>query len=119
MRPRFSPVVFSIGYCCGYALEFRWNLPLFRYYPVPHQWAWGATDEIVRPGPPIVWYGLVASASLVAAAASIIAAGVTMMATGRANRGERLPLPTLHGWFWLGPWLAAAYCAFLLRLFFR
>lgn len=41
MTLKLSPPVFSIAYCCGYALAFRWNQPLFRYYPVPHEWAWG------------------------------------------------------------------------------
>jgi hypothetical protein len=110
MRP--SPAVFSVVYCCGYALAFRLNRPLFRYYPVPHQWAWGTTDAVVRPGPPIVWYGLVASAALIAASATLIAAGAT------AVWGDKQPPPTLRGGLWLAPWLAAAYCAFFLRHFF-
>ena len=112
MRVKLSPAVFSIAYCCGYALAFRFSWPLFRYYPVPHQWAGGATDALLRAGPPIVWYGLVVSAALSATAATLIAAGVTTVL------GGRLPLPTLRGWLWLGPWLCAMYCAFLLRLFF-
>lgn len=102
---RASPVVFSVVYCCGYALAFRLNRPLFRYYPVPHRWAWGATDAVVRPGPPIVWYGLVVSAALIAAGAT-------------ALWGDKRPRPTLQRGLWLAPWLAAAYCAFLLRHFF-
>jgi hypothetical protein len=109
---RLSPPVFSVAYCCGYALAFRWNRPLFRYYPIPHQWAWGAADSTVRPGPPIVWYGLVASAVLFAVAATLLTAAVF------AIIGDRWPRPSARGWLWLVPWGAAAYCVFLLRLFF-
>jgi hypothetical protein len=112
MTLKLSPPVFSIAYCCGYALAFRFNQPLFRYYPVRHQWAWGATDSMVRPGPPMVWYGLVASAVLFAAAVTLIAAGAS------AVIGDKGSLPSARGWLWLLPWGSAAYCAFLLRLFF-
>ena len=110
MKP--SPAVFSLAYCCGYALVFRLNLPLFRYYPVAHQWAWGATDVVVRPGPAVVWYGLVVSAALIAGSAMFLAAVATTVS------GDRRPLPTLTAGLWLGPWLAATYCVFLLRHFF-
>ncbi len=112
MTLKLSPPVFSIAYCCGYALAFRWNQPLFRYYPVPHEWAWGAADSMTRPGPSMVWYGLVASAVLFAVAATLIAAVASTMIRDKAS------LPSFRGWLWLVPWGSAAYCAFLLRLFF-
>ena len=112
MRLRISPVAFSTAYCAGYVLAFRFNRPSFRYYSVPHEWAWGAADGVARPGPPIVWYGLVVSAALFATA-------VTLMAAVPASIwGDKLPRFNPRGWLWLGPWLAAGYCAFLLRLFF-
>lgn len=118
MRIKLSPVVFSVGYCGGYMLAFRLNMPLFRYYPVPHRWALGASDGIVRPGPPIVWYGLVVSATLMACAATLIAAAAPMIVARTASGTDRLHPTILRGWVWLTPWSAAAYCAFLLRLFF-
>ena len=109
---KLSPAVFTTVYCAAYAAAFRLNRPLFRYYPIPHQWVSGATGADVRPGPPIVWYGLVASAALVATAAMCIAAGATALVK------DKWRVSGLRGWLGLTPWVAAAYCAFLLRLFF-
>jgi hypothetical protein len=113
VRLKLSPAVFSISYCCGYALIYKWNLPLFRYYPVPHQWARGATDLIARPGPSMVWYGLVASATLIATTPTLIV-GVAATLLDKKWR-----MPSFRGWLWVAPWLVAAFCVYLLRVFFR
>jgi hypothetical protein len=62
-----SPTGFSVSFCCGYLLLYSLNKPLFWYYPAVHQWAWRAAAGNWHQGPPIVWYGLVIGATLVAA----------------------------------------------------
>ena len=41
MRLRFSPVAFSMVFCCIYVAAFTLNLPLFLYYPLHDNLAWG------------------------------------------------------------------------------
>lgn len=105
MKIRWSPVAFSVLFCVFYVVAFAAELPLFRYYPVPREWAWGPTDGIVRPGPGMAWYGLVASAS---AAASIGAFVVR----------ERWIAAALRNWLWVWPYAAVVACLVLLRPLF-
>lgn len=105
MKPRWSSSVFSVAFAIAYAGTFIANAPLFRYYPVPREWAWGAADAIVRTGPVITWYGLLAMATLVAVVAAIAVPDRWMM---RACRG----------WLWAWPVAAVLTCLVLLRAFF-
>lgn len=105
MKLRFSPVVFSSLYCISYVAAYVGGWPLFRYYPVPREWAFGVSDSVVRPGPVIVWYGLVASAALVALIAAVLVPD-HWLATGLRNR------------LWILPYAAVAACLYMLRPFF-
>ena len=92
-------------YCMAYVTAYATSRPLFRYYPVPQQWAWGAADGSVRPGPVIVWYGLVASSALIG--------GV-----GAVFLRDRWIAAILRNWLWVWPYAAVGACLFLLRPFF-
>ena len=105
MKRWFSPANFSIAFSVGYVALLKANLTLIRYYPVPHQWAWGPTDAIRRPGPVIVWYGLLLGATLIGTLAALLLPG-------------RWPEGQLRGWLWVAPAAALAACVLLLRAFF-
>jgi hypothetical protein len=105
MRLALSPATFSVAFCMAYVAAFLMNLPLFRYYPVARQWAWGAADAVTRPGPTIVWYGLMASALLAALGVALIVP-------------DRWTMASCRGWLWIWPYAAVAACAVLLRAFF-
>ena len=81
------------------------NLPLFRYYPLVQRWAWGTADAVARPGPAIVWYGLLASAILAALGMALIVP-------------DRWTMALCRGWLWLWPCAAVAACAVMLRAYF-
>lgn len=105
MSLRGSPVVFAALYCVAYVLVFVFDLPLVRYYPVPQEWAWGPADAVVRPGPAMAWYGLMASAALVAAPGAFLVR-------------ERWVLALCANRLWLWPCAAVVACIVLLRPFF-
>lgn len=105
MRIGLSPATFSISFCASYVALFFAGKPLFRYYPVAHQWAWGAADGITRPGPTMVWYGLLAGATLIATLAAMVIRDQWLMALFR-------------GWLWVWPAAAICVCFFLLRALF-
>lgn len=105
MRPRWSPAVFAALFCAAYVGAFAFDLPLVRYYPIPREWSLGASDTVVREGPVMAWYGLVASAALVAGGGAFFVRERWV----RAICGNRL---------WLWPCAAVAACIVLLRAFF-
>jgi hypothetical protein len=105
MRIQWSPVAFSVLFCVLYVVAFVTELPLVRYYPVAREWAWGATDDIARPGPVMVWYGLVATAALIAGVAAFFIP-------------HRRIAATLKGWIWVWPCAAVVACLVLLRPLF-
>ena len=81
--------VFSITFGVVYALCFYYNWPLFAYYPQVNE-AHFSSQLIETAGPPILWYGWLATAALVSlAAAMIVPRGVS----------DRL----WHGWAWIIP----------------
>jgi hypothetical protein len=102
---RGSPLVFSVIFCIAYVAAFFGELPLMRYYPVPQEWAWGPTDDVVRSGPMMAWYGLVASAALVAGLGAFILR-------------EQWIAGAFRNWLWVWPCAALAACIVLLRAFF-
>jgi hypothetical protein len=62
--------IFTIVYSALYALSFAFDLQLFMYYPVTGEFSWTPLDP--TSGPPINWYGWLATAGIggVAAAAA-------------------------------------------------
>ena len=104
-RPRFSPYVFMTIYCCVYVLTLAFDWPLFRYYPLHGKFCWG-TQSLSDAGPQMVWYGLMASAG-------IIAAIVALLSPLRLSAA----FSTYPGW--ILPVAAMFSIAFLLRHFFN
>lgn len=104
MRLRFSPNAFSAAFCVAYLAVFALNRPLFYYYPLMRQFSHSALTAAAA-GPPIVWYGLMASAAL---AASVVAVLIDETWCARVLRGR----------LWLFPFGAMLGTAFLLRHFF-
>ena len=106
MRLSWSPRAFSILYCFGYAAAFAWQKPLFRYYPLDREWAWGVADEAVHTGPAMVWYGLMATAALAAAVGAFLV-------------NEAWISARLRGFQWMAPYAAVAACLYFLRGYFQ
>jgi hypothetical protein len=101
---RFSPVTFSIAFSVAYAVVFALNLPLFYYYPLHHDFSWGAT-ALKGIGPPMAWYGLMASAAIIAVLCAVVIP-------------ERLLARPLRNFVWIFPCAAMLTCVYLLRHFF-
>jgi hypothetical protein len=97
---------FSAAFCCAYVWALTTNHPLFLYYPLHGAFRWG-TQPLLIPqanGPAMAWYGLVATAGLIAAVAAVFF--------------PRRLSGTLAPYIWLFPLGAMLACAFLLRRFF-
>jgi hypothetical protein len=105
VKLKFSPAVFSCVFCIAYVCLFAVNEPMLKYFPMTHQWTFGASEPIVKAGPVIVWYGLVASSSAIALVGAVIVADSWFMSWSRAC-------------LWLWPCASAAACLYLLRVFF-
>lgn len=103
MKPRFAPAVFLIVFCVSYIGGFAMDWPLFRYYPLHRDFSWGS-GVLINAGPAMAWYGLMATAALVA---SIIAIIVPDRVFHR-----------IHGLVWLFPAMSMVACGVLLRRFF-
>ena len=104
MTLRFGPVTFAIVFCGVYALAFWFNLPLFLYYPLHGDFAWG-TEPLTGRGPGMAWYGLMSDAGI----AALILAFVVP---------DRLPDRIFRNYFWLFPCAAMLVCVYLVRQFF-
>jgi hypothetical protein len=68
---RMHPAVFMVAYCVAYAFVFAKEWPLFRYYPLHGDFAW-APKTLSGVGPAMAWYGLMASAALIALIVTIL-----------------------------------------------
>ena len=101
---RFSPPAFSVAFCCVYAVAFLMNRPLFLYYPLHRDFAWG-WHAMTGAGPAMVWYGLMADAIIVALPAGFVV-------PRRATDGR------LRNYLWLFPCGAILTCVYLVRTFF-
>jgi hypothetical protein len=55
--------IFSILFGIVYTVAFYFNLALFKYYPLVH--AFHVADQDKQAGPPISWYGWIATALVV------------------------------------------------------
>jgi len=98
---------FSAAFCCAYVWALATNHPLFLYYPLHGDFRWGMQPLLTSAqasGPAMAWYGIVATASLLAVCATLC---VPRRLSGR-----------LTPYLWLFPVGAMLGCAFLLRRFF-
>jgi hypothetical protein len=101
----FSPLTFTVVYCCLYVALLATDTPLFRYYPLHGDFNWGP-HYLKGVGPAMAWYGLLAGAALPAAVASLLLK-------------DRLAQRLLGNVLWLLPVGAMLSCVYLLRFFFR
>jgi hypothetical protein len=83
-----ASTIFSMTFSVVYALCFYFNWPLFAYYPQVNEVHFNS--QIEANGPPILWYGWLATAALASAALAVI---VPRAVAGRL----------WHGWAWLVP----------------
>ncbi len=104
MMARFNAVTFSVIFAVAYAVAFWFELPAFKYYAVPKVFVWGGTT-LADSGPPIVWYGLMATAAIPGAVLAFILP-------------NRLIDGVFRNYLWLFPVLTSALCLYLLRIFF-
>jgi hypothetical protein len=90
-------------YCGTYVAALRFDLPVFRYYPLTKAFSW-PQQHLADQGPAMVWYGIIAAAALCAAAlASLV--------------DDRI-LDRVRSYLWLCPCLAMVAVAYLLRPLF-
>ena len=82
-------MVFSATFGVVYALCFYFNWPLFAFYPQVNE-AHFSSQLIETAGPPILWYGWLATAGLASAAAALI------VPRGISDR-------FWNGWAWIVP----------------
>jgi len=75
--------IFTIVYAALYALSFAYDLQLFMYYPVTGEFAWHPLPE--TSGPPINWYGWMATAGI----GGLFAGTVGTLLPERWGRGSR------------------------------
>ncbi len=97
-------VSFSILYCIAYVVVLSQDWPLFLYYPEENAFAWG-WNLLEDVGPGITWYGLMATASLIALPVSLLIPGKVL-------------LQRLDGFLWLIVVGAMIGCVYLMRIFF-
>jgi hypothetical protein len=65
------PVIFSMLFGVVYALCFYFNWPLFAYYPQVNEFHFSG-QLLETSGPPILWYGWMATAALASGVAAVI-----------------------------------------------
>jgi hypothetical protein len=82
--------IFSIVFGIAYGTCFYFNYALFRYYPQVGEFRWFLGEPAQGSGPPIFWYGWIATAALVSA---LVALAVPRRWAGRL----------WHGWSWILP----------------
>lgn len=97
--------IFTIVYSALYALSFVYDLQLFMYYPVTGEFAWRPLPE--TSGPPINWYGWMATAAI----GGIVAGAIGTLLPERL--GARLAALS-----WLAPVGAMAILTYLARNWF-
>ena len=100
---RFAPGTFAVVYCCAYIVAFATDSPLFRYYPLNGDFTWGK-QVLAGAGPAMAWYGLMASAVLVALLFAMLVP-------------QRLMDRVFRNTVWIFPVAAMLTSVFLLRRF--
>jgi hypothetical protein len=98
-----SPGTFMVSYSLAYASVFFMNRPLFLYYPLHSNFNWGSHAQ-TGIGPAMAWYGLMASAGLIALVVSLCVP-------------DRAVSRFVAGYAWLAPVAAMLTSVFLLRRF--
>ncbi len=99
-----SPGAFSVVYSLAYLGVLSIDAALFRYYPQVGEWTWG-WKPLADAGPGMAWYGLMASAVLVA------------LPVAASWRSIQLRTP-LRRFAWVPGVLAMLGCVYLMRIFF-
>jgi hypothetical protein len=97
--------VFSAAFAVIYAPALYFNWALVTYQPALGEWDLG---PVVRSGPPMFWYGIVATAFIGACVATAIA---TLAPASVARR-------LWPGLTWLLPVAALIFIAYILRPYF-
>ena len=93
--------VFAAAFAVIYLLAVEQNWALFTYHPKLGEWGWFV--QPARTGPPMYWYGWLATSALGATAASFLSWPLT----------RRWPAQ-----FWLG-WIVPVMVIFVFVYFFR
>jgi hypothetical protein len=93
--------VFAASFAVIYLLAVEQNWALFTYHPKLGEWGW--LVQPARTGPPMYWYGWLATSALGATAASLLSWPLQ----------RRWPAP-----FWLG-WVVPLLVIFAFVYFFR
>jgi len=102
-RLRPAPGIFMLAYSVAYAFVFFKDWPLFRYYPLHGDFNWGPRSQ-TGVGPAMAWYGLMASAFIVALLVSLCVP-------------DRVLNRNLYRYLWTTPLLAMVISVILLRRF--
>jgi hypothetical protein len=97
--------VFAIVYAAVYALAFPFDWQLFAYYPAVNEFHMSPQPPTL--GPPINWYGWMATAAIAGAVAAVLSIALP----ARWNR----PLATLA---WVVPVGCIAFLMYLARVWF-
>jgi hypothetical protein len=81
---------FAVGFAAYYAPAYcftggtsTFSWPLFTYFPAVEEWHWFLVPGSDTLGPPMWWYGWIASATLVGLAAAVIALLLPERATAK------------------------------------
>jgi hypothetical protein len=93
--------VFSAAFAVIYALAFYFNLALVTYQPATAEWDIG---PVTREGPPMFWYGIVATSFI---GAFVVTAFVAFLPGGQSRR-------LWSGLTWLLPVAALIFIAYVL-----
>jgi hypothetical protein len=96
---------FTVVYAALYALSFAYDLQLFMYYPATGEFSWTALPP--TSGPPINWYGWIATATI----GGLAAAALGLLLPERWS--ARLAGPS-----WIVPLAAMAVLTYLARQWF-
>ncbi len=97
--------VFGAAFAVIYAPALYYNWALFTYQPAMHEWDLGA---VTRQGPPMFWYGILATSVIGAAIVAALAALVP----------ESLARRVWPGLTWLVPVAVLIFIAYILRPYF-
>ena len=104
MTLRFGRAGFMFSYSVAYALVLAKKWPLFVYYPLHDNFNWG--PKLLKGiGPAMTWYGLIASACLIAVFVAFVVPDRVFVTAFRNN-------------FWLFPAATILLAAFLFRRLF-